>query len=80
MKDWTKVVLQHPTACDMSMSNTYNIVWDSGASMCITNNKTDFVRPIAPIKNAKVDGINSHMKLEGVGTVCWSILDSSGNI
>jgi hypothetical protein len=80
MKDWTKVVLQHPSACNMSMADTYNIVWDSGASMCITNDETDFIGPVEEIQNAKVDGINSFMKLEGVGTVCWSMLDLSGNM
>ena len=59
--DWKKIMLQHPAACGNHMRDTYHIVWDSGASMCITNNKTDFVGPIKPIQNAKVDGINSHL-------------------
>ena len=48
--------------------------------MCITNDKTDFISPVQEIQNAKVDGINSHTQLNGVGTVCWSMLDSSGNV
>ena len=30
--------------------------------------------------NAKVDGINSHLDLEGFGTVKWTTLDSNGKL
>ena len=46
--------------------------------MCIAHNKTDFIGPVKPIQNAKVNGINSHLQLEGVGKVCWSMLDAAG--
>lgn len=59
--DWKKIMLQYPAACATHMNDTYHIVLDSGASMCITNNKSDFVGPIKPIQNAKVDGINCHL-------------------
>ena len=45
-KDWTKVTLQHPQACNhrlQDQANTCNVVWDSGASVCITNVKKDFI-------------------------------------
>ena len=73
-------MLQHPAACANHMKDTHHIVWDSGASVCITNDKSDFIGPVKPIQNAKVDGINSHLRLEGVGTVCWSMLDTAGNV
>ena len=71
---------QHPAACANHMKDTHHVVWDSGASMCITNNKSDFVGSIEPIQNAKGNGLNSHLQLEGVGTVCWSMLDTAENI
>ena len=39
---WVKTVLQHPAACVMNTEDSYSIIWDSGASMCILNNKADF--------------------------------------
>ena len=77
---WTRVILQHPTACTAALDDSYTVVWDSGASFCITNDRRDFVGQIHHIANSSVDGINSHLKLEGVGSVCWSLLDSTGNL
>ena len=77
---WTKVILQHPTACKASLLDTYNVVWDSGASMCISNSKDDFPDGVQRLSNAKVDGIASHLQLEGVGKVCWSMFDAVGNV
>ena len=39
---WTKVILQHPTACTVALDDTYSVIWDSGASLCITNDKADY--------------------------------------
>ena len=78
--DWTKVILQHPTACKASLLDTYNVVWDSGVSLCNSNNKYDFLNSIQPLTNARVDGITSHLQLEWVGKVCWSMFDSVGNM
>ena len=67
-------------ACKASLSDTYNVVWDSGASMCISNDKDDFPDGIQHLSNAKVDKIASHLQLEGVGKVCWSMFDAVGNV
>ena len=51
-KDWTKVILQHPQACAQRLkdqTDTCNAIWDSGASVCITNDKKDFMTPITKI-------------------------------
>ena len=48
--------------------------------MCVSNNKRDFPEGIQPITNAKADRIASHLKLEGIGNICWSLLDTVGNI
>ena len=58
--NWTKIILQHPMACNASLSDTCNTVWNSRTSMCISNDKRDFPDGIQPITNAKVDGITIH--------------------
>lgn len=77
---WTKITLQHPAACVANAKDSFSLVWDSGASMCISNDKADFEGNTKPIQQAKVDGVNSHLKLEGHGTVHWSVLDVNGNL
>ena len=74
--------LQDPMALRSAMPNdaSYPIIWDSGASISITNNEIDFVGKIEPLPNFKVKGIANRMKAIGRGEVLWSILDSSGNI
>ena len=67
-------------ACSASLFDTYNIVWDSGASMYISNKKHNFPEGIQPIGYAKVDKITSHSLSEGVWNVSWSILDIVGNV
>ena len=78
--EWPEVILQHPTACVANSGDTFNIIWDSGASMCVTNDKSDFEGATTPVQHQNVDGINSQLRLEARGTVCWNILDSSGKL
>ena len=77
---WVKAVLNHPAACVMNTEDSHSIVWDSGASMCISNDKADFEGAIKSMPNAKVDGINSHLELEGFGTVNWTMLDTNAKL
>ena len=64
---WTKVILQHPQACAVNLNDTFDVIWDSGASFCITNNIKDFITPIKPIEDASVNGINGPMSIIGSG-------------
>ena len=64
----------------MPSDASYPIIWDSGASISITNNEKDFVGKIEPLPNFKVKGIANRIKAIGRGEVLWSILDSAGNI
>ena len=58
---WTKVILEHPTACTAAMDDTYSVIWDSGASLCINNNKYDFVGIISIVNNClNFMGYNFH--------------------
>ena len=77
--DWKRVTLQAPECCKLALKDSFDIVWDSGASMCISNNKDDFVGKIKPLTNLQVDGILSQLKLEGMGNVCWTLIDVSRN-
>ena len=81
-QEYQKVVLQHPTACISEMKNddTFSIIWDSGASMCISGDKQDFVGKITPVQDAVVKGIVSGLKIEGIGRVRWSVLDTEGKL
>ena len=82
-KDWTKVILQHPQACTQRLdeeTETCDIIWDSGASACITNDKNDFITPIKKIQNCKVNGISGAMGITGSGRVRWSPIDTAGQL
>lgn len=76
------VILQHPGACLAAMNpeDTFSIIWDSGASMCITHDKRDFVNKIKPMDNAVVSGISSGLEIKGLGRVRWSVLDTNGKL
>ena len=64
------VVLQHPLACKAAMDDkdTFTVVWDSGASMCVSPDKKDFIGPINELpKPATIQGIGNNLRIEGVG-------------
>ena len=57
-------------------SDKFLVIWDSGASICITNDKYDFIGTMTPPqKYLTVKGISTALKLEGSGKVCWTFLD-----
>ena len=72
-------MLQHPRALVSQMDNdvTFPLIWDSGASMCLTSHKSDFVGEIKPWENS-VQGISSGLQIKGKGNVCWTLLDVDG--
>jgi hypothetical protein len=76
------VVLSHPKACQAAMSHedTFSLIWDSCASMCITGDKRDFIDAIQPISGAKIRGIVSGLSIKGYGHVQWSVLDNHNAI
>jgi hypothetical protein len=49
----------------MSHEDTFSLIWDSGASMCITGDKRDFIDAIQPISGAKIRGIVSGLSIKG---------------
>jgi hypothetical protein len=56
------------------------LIWDSGASHCISNNKDDFVGPIkrAGWFNTKLRGLAKGLNIAGIGTVEWTVVSDYG--
>ena len=77
--DYENIILHHPTACQAKIDATHNftLIWDSGASACISGDKRDFKDGMEP-HTGQVSGIGSGLKIEGVGTVSWHVLDVNG--
>ena len=78
-----KSALQAPARFVNSMkrSDAFPIVWDSGASHCVTFDKGDFVSEIEDLGMlTKVQGIYSGLEVTGVGVVQWSIHAENGGL
>jgi hypothetical protein len=56
------------------------IVFDTGASFSLTPFLEDFVDGIEPATEKEMNGINSSVKIEGVGWVEWTIRDVFGHV
>ena len=57
----------------------YPVIWDSGASICICPNHSDFVGPLSKqTHNHCLQGIGKGLKVERSGHVAWSFVDSLG--
>ena len=56
------------------------IVIDSGASLTLTPNRSDFIGKLRVPKITELKGLNSNVKVTGVGTVEWTIRDVFGAI
>ena len=77
-----KAALMAPSKlrAEMPKESVSSIIWDSGASLSITNDKTDLhgtLKP-CPYKHLKVKGVAQAIKIHGQGTVLWSVLDEAG--
>ena len=76
-----KAALMAPSKLRAEMPNksVSSIIWDSGASLSITNDKFDFhstLKP-CPYKHLKVKGVAQAIKVHGQGTLLWSVLDEA---
>ena len=59
----------------------FSVIWDSGASHCITFDKSDFISEIQdPGLIRQVNGIKSGLKVTGVGIVQWTVRDEKGGL
>ena len=68
------------SACLLNQKNSYSLIWDSGASMCVTGDKMDFIDKIQPVYGSQIQGISDGLCIEGFGHVCWSVLDTKGQL
>jgi Zinc knuckle len=58
------------------------VVWDSGASTCVSFDRNDFVGPIKPPDaSRRLRGFSRNgPRISGIGTVAWSFKDVNGNL
>jgi hypothetical protein len=59
-------------------SDSYDILVDGGATACISNNASDFIKPPQASK-VRVKGFNGSTSSTKVGTVSWTVLDDTGH-
>jgi hypothetical protein len=60
------------------LTNEVPIVLDTGASFSLTPFESDFVHGPTPSKATEMTGITNAVKIEGIGTVEWPIVDIYG--
>jgi len=79
----TRVALHAPSRFRASMSNdaVFPVIWDSGASVTISPDKSDFVGSmVSPSAITQLKGIAKGLRIEGQGTVRWCVHDAFGNL
>ena len=63
----------------MSQDGSFRLIWDSGASHSITNQKSDFIGPIRSAGIVKtLTGLAKGLWIRGIGTVGWTVVDVNG--
>ena len=76
-------ILQAPTKLRdmMPKDGSFPIIWDSGASISVTNDKANFLTftKVSPRHN-NVMGVAQGLKFSGFGEVLWSFLDEKGTL
>ena len=84
----TNVTLMTPSqyrsalnSMDKNKCSTHEVIWDSGASVCITPDKKDFLEytPTSNIKEVKTMG-GKASQVVGEGLILWSMHDSRGQL
>ena len=65
----------------VSLTNSFPVIWDSGASHCIFFSRHNFCGPIRLVhKQAQLKGIAKGLPIDGIGTVCWAFSTTCGNV
>ena len=76
-----KAALMHPRALIQQLRGSiFPIIWDSGASVCLSFNRDDFVGPLEKPTGAfrTTECVGTTLEVEGVGHVAWTVTDSTG--
>ena len=65
----------------MPKDGSFPIIWDSGASISVTNNKANFLTftKVSP-RHINMMGVAQGLKFSGFGEVLWSFLDEKGTL
>ena len=64
----------------MKQTSSFNVIWDTGASISISPCKEDFIHLNQNVDKSYLAGVSSAMKVEGEGTLKWNMMDERGNI
>ena len=64
----------HPTITDA----TFPVIIDSGASVCYTNDLSDFTSEVKSVKPMDIKGIASNLIATATGNLIWLVEDSNG--
>ena len=72
---------QFKSVMNTDKHRSFSIIWDSGASVCITPDKNDFIKysTITDIKSVRSMGGNVS-EIKGQGHVIWSVHDTNGTL
>jgi hypothetical protein len=77
--DILRIALQAPSKFRSAMKteSTYPVIWESGASISISHDKTDFVGPMMESVGwgTTLKGIPKWLSIQGKGRVIWSMMD-----
>ncbi len=65
---------------DVSDHDSFDVVWDSGASLSVTNNKRDFVSFKPLCMAVATVGQQSDTKTSGIGMVKYDIINTNGEL
>ena len=57
---------------------SFQIVWDSGASVCITPDRRDFLTFSTKSGVSHLHSVGGDHDVEGEGIVLWSVVDTTG--
>ena len=80
----TPTALLSPSLYRQSMKNqqkdSFPVIWDTGASICVSPDRRDFVSYTTNVDLTNVRGMSGNSAVRGQGQVHWSILDDNGNM
>ena len=58
--------------------SSFPVIFDSGASLAITFDRSDFVGTIRPLSNQYLGGLANGLEIKGIGTVHWKFRSKTG--
>ena len=79
--DLVRMALQAPSRLRATLpkEHTFDVYWDSCASVCITNDAEDFCGPLQPMrKGSRVQQLKNGLAIAGKGHVLWTFQTTEG--